>query len=381
MNTTKAHHTLPRVMKCFLELEDPRVEGRVEHLLIDIIVITICAVICGAETWKGIEAFGHARYRWLKGFLELPHGIPSDQTFSRVFSLIPAELFLKCFMRWVNWEGLKKPMEIVSIDGKTLRRSHHHRLGKRAIHLVNAFATENGLAIGQEKIDKKSNEIKAIPPLLKKLELKNCIVTMDAMGCQKGIANLIRLKKADYVLAVKGNQGRLHKKLIKLFNGAQALNFNAMVFKETRGVEGDHGRIEERIYTFLPQMYAFEFKPIWKDLQTFVKVESCVTYANGVQGKINRYYISSLGWKETAKIQQAIRQHWQVENRLHWCLDVVFREDDCRIRRGYADQNFAILRQLILNMLRRDKTFAAGLQIKRQYAAWNNNYLKKVVGL
>src|ERR1700722_8719364 len=156
MNTIKPQHTLPRVIKCFSELEGPRVEGRTNHMLIDIIVIAICAVLCGAETWRGIEAFGHAKYEWLKNFLDLPSGIPSDQTFARVFSLIPAECFLKCFMKWVNWEGLKKPMEIVSIDGKTLRRSHHHRVGKKAIHLVNAFATENGLAIGQEKIDEKS---------------------------------------------------------------------------------------------------------------------------------------------------------------------------------------------------------------------------------
>lgn len=381
MDTIKPHHTLTRVMKCFSDMEDPRVEGRTQHLLIDIIVIAICAVVCGADTWKSIEAFGHGKYHWLKRFLELPHGIPSDQTFARVFSLIPAESFLACFMRWVNWEDLKKPMEIVAIDGKTLRRSHHHRLGKKAIHIVNAFATENGLAIGQEKTDDKSNEIKAIPRLLKKLELRGCIVTLDAMGCQKGIANLIRLKKADYVLATKGNQGRLHKKISRLFDKAQALEFNAMVFKESKTVEGDHGRIEERTYTFLPQMYLFEFKAEWKDLQTFVKVDNHIVYANGKEERISRYYISSLSWKQTDKIQKAIRHHWQVENRLHWCLDVVFREDDCRIRRGYADQNFAILRQLILNMLRRDKIFKGGLQMKRNYAAWNNSYLKKVVGL
>ena len=232
MDTNKTLHTLTSVIDCFADLEDPRIEGRTKHLLIDIVVIAVCAVVCGAETWTAISAFGHAKYEWLRTLLKLPNGNPSDQTFARVFSLIPVESFLDCFIEWVDWNGLKKPQEIVAIDGKTVRRSHHRRLGKKAIHLVNAFATENGLVIGQEKTDEKSNEIKAIPPLLKKLELNGCIVTLDAMGTQKGIANLIRLRGADYVLAVKGNQGKLHKKIASLFKIAEERQFNAMVFKE-----------------------------------------------------------------------------------------------------------------------------------------------------
>lgn len=379
MDTNKTLHTLTSVIDCFSDLDDPRVEGRTKHLLMDIIVISICAVVCGAETWTAISAFGHAKYEWLKTFLKLPNGIPSDQTFARVISLIPAESFLACFTEWVNWNDHKKPQEIVAIDGKTVRRSHHRRVGKKAIHLVNAFATESNLVIGQEKTDEKSNEIRAIPPLLKKLELNDCIVTLDAMGTQKGIANLIRLRGADYVLAVKGNQGKLHKKIASLFKTAEEREFNAMAFKENKGIEGDHGRIEERKYTFLPLMYLFQFKQVWKDLQTFVKVESR-TFSNGEETVVARYFISSLPWKETEKIRKAIRQHWRVES-MHWFLDVVFREDDSRIRRGNADQNFSILRKLVLNMLRRDKKFNAGLQIKRSYAAWNNDYLKQVVGL
>lgn len=381
MDANKELHTLTSVIDCFSELDDPRVEGRTLHKLIDIIVITICAVACGAETWSGIEAFGYAKQAWLKGFLELPHDIPSDQTFARVFSLIPAEAFLECFMRWVNWSRLKTQEEIVAIDGKTLRGSHHHRMGKKAIHIVNAFATANSLVIGQQKVDDKSNEIKAIPPLLKKLELTGCIVTIDAIGCQKGIANLIQLQKADYVLAVKANQGQLHKKIIHLFEEAEKQKFNAMVFKEEKQVDGDHGRIEQRTYTILPLMYLFAFKRIWKGLQNFIKVESHVYQNNNRFSTSIRYYISSLPWKKTNKIIDAIRHHWHVENRLHWCLDVIFREDSCRIRKGYADQNFALLRKLVLNLLRRDKTFRAGLHIKRSYAAWNQDYLQQVVGL
>lgn len=380
MDANKYLHTLTSAVDCFSSLEDPRVEGRCDHLLIDIIVLTICAVVCGAETWTGIQAFGYAKYDWLKTFLRLPNGIPSDQTIARVFSLIPAQAFLDCFLLWVNWSELKTAGEVVAIDGKTLRRSHHKRIGKKAIHLVNAFATANGIALGHHKIDEKSNEIKAIPPLLKNLELNGCIVTMDAMGCQKGIANLIRLREADYVLAVKGNQGKLHKKLIQLFDQAKGIEYEAMVYKENKAVEGDHGRVEERTYKFLPLMYLFHFKKIWKDIQTFVKVEGTV-YRQGEEKKETRYYISSLPWNKTEKIRMAIRQHWHVENRLHWCLDVVFREDSCRIRKGYADQNFATLRQLVLNMLRRDNTFKGGLQNKRHYAAWNNDYLQKVVGI
>lgn len=380
MDANKKIHTLSSVIDCFSELEDPRVEGRIDHKLIDIIVIAVCAVLCGAETWTGVEAFGYAKYKWLKRFLELPQGIPSDQTFSRVFSLIPADTFLECFLKWVNWARFKTKDEVIAIDGKTLRGSHHRRIGKQAIHLVNAFATANGLVIGQQKTEEKSNEIKAIPPLLKKLEISGCIVTIDAMGCQKGIANLIRLREADYVLAVKGNQGRLHKKIGRLFEEAKKNNFDAMVYKTDKTIDGDHGRVEERSYTLLPLMYLFGFKKIWKDLQTFIKVESCV-YENQEEKISVRYYISSLPLKKAKNMMTAIRRHWHVENRLHWCLDVVLREDNCRVRKGYAGENFATLRKLVLTILRRDQTYKGGLQIKRFYAACNDRYLQQLAGL
>ena len=380
MDANKSLHTITSVINCFSDIEDPRVEGRTTHKLIDILVLTVCAAICGAQTWKSIEAFGYAKEGWLRTLLELPGGIPSDQTISRVFSLIHPDDFQSCFMEWTGWEELKTPEEIVAIDGKTLRRSHNKRLGKKAIHIVNAFATKKGISIGQEKTDEKSNEIKAIPILLKKLDLSGCIVTIDAMGTQKGIANLVRLKGADYVLAVKGNQGKLHKKISCLFNQAEEKQFKSMVFKDKKTVDGEHGRVEERTYTFLPLMYLFEFKKVWKDLQTVVRVESCV-YKNGEERKEVRYFISSLAWSKVDKISEAIRCHWHIENRLHWCLDVIFKEDDCRIRRDYADQNFATVRQLVLNMLRRDTNFKAGLEIKRNYAAWNDLYRKQLLGL
>lgn len=380
MDANIKKYTITSVKECFSSLKDPRVEGRTKHQLIDIIVLSICAIVCGAETWTAIEAFGHAKYNWLKTIIDLDNGVPSDQTISRVFSLIPAREFMECFKLWVNWSSRKKEGEIVAIDGKTLRRSHHKRLGKDAIHLVNAFATENGIVIGHEKTQEKSNEIKAIPPLLKQLELEGCIVTMDAMGCQKGIANLIRLRGADYVLAVKGNQGRLHKKIKNLFEKARENEYEAMVYKEKREIEGDHGRVEDRTYTLLPLMYLFAFKKYWKDLQILIQVENRI-YKNGEEKVVKRYFISSLPWAKAPKVVEAIRKHWHVENKLHWCLDVVFHEDSCRIRKGYADQNFAILRQLVLNMLRRDTSLKGGLQIKRSYAAWNNRYLRQVIGL
>ena len=202
---------------------------------------------------------------------------------------------------------------------------------------------------------------------------------MDAMGTQKGSANLIKLQGADYVLAVKGNQGKLHKKVVKLFESANEKNYGAMVYKETKTIEGDHGRVEERTYTVLPLMYLYSFKKIWRGLQTFIKVESRV-YQNGEETNVSRYYISSLPLKKVKKITQAIRQHWHIENRLHWRLDVIFREDESRIRRGYAGENISMIRKMVLNILDRETTFNAGKEIQRLYAGWSNNYLQQVIG-
>ncbi len=379
MDITNNVSPITSIIDCFADLDDPRVEGRTLHKLIDIIVISVCAIICGANTWKAIAAFAYAKEEWLERFLELPNGIPSHKTFGRVFSLIPAISFHECFMQWVNWAGCKTQGEVVAIDGKTSRRSRDRRNDKKALHLINAFACSNGLTIGQYKTPDKTNEIKAIPPLLKTLEISGCIITMDAMGTQKGIANLIKLRGADYVLAAKGNQGRLHKKLKNLFKAADEKEYNAMVFKEQKTIDGDHGRVEERFYTVLPLMYLFSFKKFWKGLQTFIRVENRV-YNNDEESIETRYFISSLPLKSTSKIVQAIRQHWQVENRLHWRLDMIFREDESRVRRGYASENFSLLRKMVLNLLDKHRVFNAGKQIQRLYAGWSNRYLKQLIG-
>ncbi len=379
MDAINNNSPITSIIDCFTDLEDPRVVERCLHNLIDIIVITICGVLCGANTWKAVEAFGYAKYEWLSDFLELPNGIPSHQTFGRVFSIIKASYFHDCFMQWVNWSQIKTNGEIINFDGKTSRRSRDKNRRPTALHLINAFATANGICIGQHKTPDKTNEIKAIPPLLKALEISGCIITMDAMGTQKGIANLIRLKEADYVLAIKGNQGNLHKKIKRLFELAAKQEFNAMVYKECDTLDGDHGRVEERRYQFLPLMYLFDFKRNWRDLQTFIQVESNV-YENGEEKTRIHYYISSLPLKRYQEIRQAIRQHWHVENKLHWRLDIIFREDESRVRRGYAGENFSLIRKLCLNILDKQKTFKAGKEIQRLYAGWSNDYLQQVIG-
>ena len=379
MDATRNCAPITSIVDCFIDLEDPRVVERTLHKLIDIVVVTICAVISGANTWKAVEAFGYAKYEWLGNFLELPNGVPSHQTFGRVFSRIRPLYFHNCFMEWVNWAHIKTEGTIINFDGKTSRRSRDKNRRPTALHLINAFATANGICIGQYKTPDKTNEIKAIPPLLKMLEISGCIITMDAMGTQKGIANLIRLQGADYVLAVKGNQGNLHKKINNIFEAANEQKFNAMVFKEEKTLDGDHGRVEERTYQILPLMYLFSFKKIWKDLQTFIKVENRV-YENGKETINTHYYISSLPLKRAKEIVPAIRQHWHVENKLHWRLDIIFREDESRVRRGYAAENLSLIRKMCLNILDSQKKFNAGKEIQRLYAGWSNDYLSQVVG-
>lgn len=274
---------------------------------------------------------------------------------------------------------MKTQGEVIAFDGKTSRRSRDKRNGKKALHLINAFACSNGLTIGQCKTPDKTNEIKAIPSLLKTLEISGCIITMDAMGTQRGIANLIKLRGADYVLALKGNQGKLHKKVKNLFTFADKSNYKSMVFTETKTIDGDHDRVEERTYTILPLMYLFKFKKIWNGLQTFVQVENKI-YSGGKTETETRYFISSLHLKLSKKIVKAIRMHWHVENRLHWGLNMIFREDESRVRRGFAGENFSLLRKMVLNLLDKAKTFNAGKQIQRLYAGWNNQYLTQLIG-
>lgn len=359
-------------------IEDPRIERKKRHLLIDVIAIAICAVISGADHWIDIEAYAQEKEAWLKTFLELPNGIPSHDTIARVFSRLEPIQFQHAFLSWIKTLKKQLPGEVIAIDGKTLRGSHLRCQGKKALHLVSAWATEQHLSLGQLKVPDKTNEITAVPKLLKLLMLKGAIVSLDAMGCQRRIAQQIKAQEADYVLAVKENQGRLHQSLQKTFLKAQAQQFNAITYSHHETVEGDHGRIETRRYTVLPLMYLHQFKCRWSGLQSLVQVESHRQIKGGTFSQEKRYYISSLPMNAPL-IANAIRAHWRIENNLHWSLDVIFREDHSRIRKAHAPENVGWLRRFALSLLKKEPTLKTSIRRKRFKALMNNSYLVAVL--
>lgn len=363
----------------FQDLPDPRVEGRCDHKLIDIIVITVCAVIAGAESWVEVESFGKARQGWLQTFLELPHGIPSHDTFGRFFAVLDAEAFQTAFMRWVAGVFRVSQGQVIAIDGKTVRRSQQRSIGKDAIHMVNAWATRNGIALGQWKTDAKSNEITAIPPLLRQLNVAGCIVTVDAMGAQTQIAQAIRDAKADYVLRVKDNQGHLHEDIKEWFAYAGEVQFGGMSHSYTETVTKGHGRIEIRRCWAVSDPLAFDYLRQyegWAGLQTIVRVQRERRLPDRTEID-TAYYISSLP-AEADSLLEATRFHWAVENSFHWVLDVIFREDDARVRVGHAAHNLAILRQLALNIIKQD-TSKGSIRTKRFKAGLDVTFLEKLL--
>lgn len=365
------------IVEHFGGLEDPRMDRTKLHPLINILVIALCAVISGADNWVDIELFGQSKREWFAKFLDLSNGIPSHDTFGRVFSLLDAEQFQSCFTNWVQaiCEMLKG--QVVAFDGKTLRRSHNRTIGKDAIHMVSAWATQNRLVLGQTKVDAKSNEITAIPALISLLELSGCIITIDAIGCQKKIAQKIVDQGADYVLALKANQGTLYTDAQALFEDARAIGFDDCDYHQT--VDKGHGRIEIRECwaTAHPEYLAAVFKPEqWAGLQTLnmVRTERRIGDTRETQ---TRYYISSLPGN-AKQLLHAVRDHWQIENRLHWVLDVSFREDDSRIRTGNAAQNMATLRHMALNLLKQESS-KRSIRGKRLKAGWDEDYLAHVL--
>ena len=364
----------------FATVEDPRIDRTKEHVLIDIIIIAICAVICGADDWVAIERFGRAKEGWLRTFLALPNGIPSHDTFGRVFSRLDPDQFQRSFVSWVQALAEISLGQVVPIDGKTLRHSYDRSLGKAAIHLVSAWASANRLVLGQLKVDDKSNEITAIPELLKLLVLKGCIVTIDAMGCQTEIVSLIVEQEADYVISLKGNQGHLHDDVQDLFAYAYETNFHQIAHDQHQTFDYNHGRLEIRRYTTIsePEFIAY-LNPHgkWAGLQSIGQVQTERHLGDQISVE-TRYFIASLAGS-APQFAHAVRSHWTIENSLHWVLDVAFREDDSRVRLGHAAQNFALLRHIALNLLRQEQSAQCGIKNKRLMAAWDEAYLLKIL--
>jgi predicted transposase YbfD/YdcC len=363
----------------FSQLTDPRIDRTKEHKLIDILTIAICGMICGADNWVAMEQYGNSKQKWLKQFLELPNGIPSHDTFARVFARLDPKEFEKCFSDWVQEIAQLIPGEVISIDGKTLKHSGSKKTGKKAIHLVNAWASKQRLVLGQTKVHNKSNEITAIPELIKVLELSGCLVTIDAMGTQTQIAQLIQDKGADYCLALKGNHKYLHERVVQLFEQAETQDWSGVEHDFYRTITKDHGRTEIRRYWTMPVTELLFDPDQWVGLQSLGLVESVRKIGNQTTTS-KRYYLNSFS-SNAQLFQNAVRSHWGIENSLHWVLDVGFREDNCPIYSDHAPDNLAQLRKMSLNLLSREKTLKIGVANKRLKAAWDNNYLALVLGI
>lgn len=362
----------------FGDLPDPRDGSNISHPLINIITITMCAVICGADSWVDVEMFGQAKESWFSQFLDLRHGIPSHDTIGRFFRQLKPEAFEARFREWTQHICERITGEVVAVDGKQLRRSKDGTLGKAGIDMVNVWASENRLSLGQHKVDNHSNEITAIPELLRLLDIEEQIITIDAIGCQTDVVEVIRAQQADYVIAAKDNQGTLRADIAAAFEtetAQQAADFHRTVSK-------DHGRIEIRQCwaTADPDIMAYiNHYKAWAGLQSIVKLHSERRFPDTDRVEQNtRYFISSLP-ADAKHLLATVRAHWQVENSLHWVLDMAFREDESRVRKDHAPQNFAVIRQFALNLLKRETSLKVGISAKRKRAGWDETYLARLL--
>lgn len=366
------------ISKAFGELTDPRINRNLRHPLVNIITISICAIICGCDDFCSIEEYGNSKADWFKGFLDLEHGIPSHDTFSDVLNRLKPKEFSQAFTQWVSQLGNLKD-DIVSIDGKTMRGTLDKASGASAIHLVSAWSAKNNFCFGQVKVYEKSNEITAIPLLLDLLDIEGATITMDAMGCQFAIADKIVDAQADYVLALKGNQGEFHDDIKLFLESNLASEFKKTTHTVSKITTGDHGRIEQRnVWLTTDVRWLTKRHPRWKSIKGIAIVDS----TREVQGKVSheqRFYITSHGDKHADFIANAIRSHWFVENKLHWQLDVSFNEDKNRLRSGYAAENFSMMNKIALNLLKNEKSVKVGVKTKRLKAGWDEAYMMKVL--
>ena len=367
-----------RLADVFVSIEDPRQTAKVKHDLVELLVVAVNAVLVGADTFTEIELWAEEKLEWLQGYLRLPHGIPSHDTFGRIFGLIDPEQFESAFRRWVSSILPALGTEIVAIDGKTSRRSGG--IDATALHLVSAFAAGAGLVLGQRATAEKSNEITAIPELLSTLALTGCTVTIDAMGTQTAIAEAIQERGADYVLAVKDNQPKLAQSIEDFWRAFRAHPASYTPHASTESVEKNHGRIESRRCTVFDQLECLDKPQQWKGLRSFAVLESERTIGNKTTQE-RRLYISSLD-PDAERISQAIRSHWAVENRLHWVMDVSFNDDQMRARTKAAAHNLAVLKRITLNLIRIDPVKRKGsIKTRRIIAATSDRYRAELLGL
>lgn len=360
----------------FSEVTDPR-RGDPVYPLHHILFIAICAVICGADDFVAIAKFGRKRKEWFEKYLDLSNGIPSHDRFNAILALVRPDEFEKCLLKWITALQAITQGQIIAIDGKTLRRSYNKASSKSAIHMVSAWATTNHISLGQVVVDAKSNEVTAIPKLLELIEISGALVTIDAMGCQTEIATKIIAAEADYCLAVKGNQPTLHDGLITFFNEHLEDDFARHSVRRFETNEKTHGRKDLRNYFICPIPNSLPDAPRWKNLKA-IGVTINNTMRDGVMVVAVRYYILSK-YISGKRFAEAVRGHWGIENNLHWQLDVTFGEDLSRIRKGHADTNFSSLRRTALSLLKQEKTEKLGIKNKRLAAAWDEDYLDKVL--